>query len=309
MPDHNKTQNPPSSKVLWGPYSALIGVFFLIILKSYAYYQSGSTVILGTLVDSLVDIAVSLMLFFAIKLSLKPADNDHRDGHGKAESIASLFQGALMIGAGIFLTFEATLKFSNPTIVENHKIAIFVALIAIFVSFIIITIQKITLKHTPSLALETDYHHYRADILLNSSVLLALLISLYGGPFWVDPIFALLIAGFFIFTALGIIGKSVDMLMDKELPDEIRNNIIHIVKNSNTVHDMHDLRTRMSGMKTHISFDVELAPDLSLKEAHDIVRNLEHMILKAYPKSEILIHMDPIGDIDDSRHASNIIHD
>ena len=303
MTQNKNLPKPDTNKIFWGPYCALAGVSVLILLKSYAYYQSGSTAMLGTLVDSIVDIAVSLMLFFALRLSLKPADDDHRDGHGKAEAIASLFQGALMVGAGVFLAFEATIRFSNPAPIEHHKVAIIVAILAVLISFVIIMVQRFSLKHVASLAVEADYHHYKTDVFLNLSVVAALLISLYGGPLWVDPLFAVIIAGFFIFTALDIISKSVDMLMDKELPDEVRQNIVQMIRQHDAVHDIHDLRTRMSGIKMHISFDVELDPQMSLKDAHDVVRRLEHDLLAIYAHAEILIHMDPIGDTADTRHA------
>jgi len=301
-PDQQKSQQTKSAVILWGPYCALIGVSCLILLKSYAYYQSGSTAMLGTLVDSIVDLAVSFMLFFAVKISLKPADEDHRDGHGKAEAIASLLQGGFMIGAGIFLGFEATRKFLNPVDIENHGLAIAVAFCAVVVSFVIISVQKVVLARVQSLAVEADYQHYKTDIFLNLSVILALLIGLYGGPSWVDSALALGMAGYFLFTAFGIIENSVDMLMDRELPDDVREEIMSIVVADKDVYGLHDLRTRMSGMKMHISFDVELDPTISLQAAHDIVRGLDHAILAQYPNAEILIHMDPQGDTEDPRH-------
>ena len=296
---HNKNK---THIALWGPYCALVGVTFLIIIKTYAYYQSGSTAMLATLVDSVVDLAVSFMLFFAVKISLKPADDDHRDGHGKAEAIASLIQGAFMTGAGIFLAFEATRKFLHPVPVQNHELAIGVAFCAVVVSIIIIAVQKHSLNHVKSLAVEADYHHYKTDIFLNGSVIIALAVGLYGGPFWLDPILAILMAGYFLWTAFSIIENSVDVLMDRELPEPVRQKIMDIVRHHQEIHGVHDLRTRQSGMKMHISFDVELDPHMSLQAAHDIVRGLDHEILAHYPQAEVLIHMDPVGDTHDPRH-------
>jgi ferrous-iron efflux pump FieF len=98
------------------------------------------------------------------------------------------------------------------------------------------------------------------------------------------------------------------MLMDKEVSPRVRKTIEDIVLNTKDIHGMHDLRTRQSGMCVHISFDVELSPDLSLKAAHDIVRKLDHKILEKYPHAEIIIHMDPIGDTDDPRHTVRGVH-
>ncbi len=304
-PSHNHHYQPQKHNPRYALLASLFAigsVTLLIIIKTYAYYVSGSTAMLGTLTDSIVDVAVSLMMLYAVKLSLKPADETHRHGHGKVEGIAALLQGAFMGGAGIFLGFEAFDQFINPTPLTHHKVAIIVATIAIMVSLIVVAVQKFSLKRAPSLAIEADHAHYKTDIFLNGTVIIALLASYYGAPLWIDPAFALIIAFYFLWTAFKITGQSVDMLMDKEMPEDVRQQIETIVAGFDNIHGMHDLRTRMSGMNMHISFDVELDPKITLKTAHDIVRTLDHAILEYYPNAEIIIHMDPLGDTDDPRH-------
>lgn len=309
MHDHTHHHFPTAHKNV-NPRFALLASFWavgtvsiLIAIKVYAYYVSGSVAMLGTLTDSVVDAAISIMLLFAVRLSLKPADEQYRFGHGKIEGIAALMQGAFMGGAGLFLAFEAFDRFINPQELTHHKMAIIVAVIAIILSLIIVMVQKFVLARAPSLAIEADHAHYKTDIFLNGSVIFALLVNLYGGPLWLDAAFGLLIAAYFIFTAWHITSKSVDMLMDKELSDDIRADIQAMVDSHKDVHGMHDLRTRMSGMNMYISFDVELAPDITLQEAHDIVRELDQKILENYPHAEVIIHMDPIGDTADPRHS------
>lgn len=310
MPDHshhshylliNKKMNPRLA--LFASLWAVGTVTILIAIKAYAYYISDSAAMLGTLTDSVVDVAVSLMLLFAVRLSLKPADETHRHGHGKVEGIAALIQGAFMGGAGIFLAFEAFNRFLNPSVLTHHKMAIIVAIIAIIMSVFVVIIQKFVLARVDSLAIEADHAHYKTDIVLNGSVIIALLVDYYGGYGWLDPTFALLIAGYFMLTAWNISNKSIDMLMDKELSDGVRTHITQIVTTFKDVYGMHDLRTRMSGMNIHISFDVELEPTMSLQQAHDVVRRLDHAILEHYPNAEIIIHMDPVGDTADPRHS------
>lgn len=293
---------------LLASFFAIGSVGFLILIKAYAYYMSNSAAVLGTLTDSVVDIAVSFMMLYAVSLSLKPADAQHRFGHGKVEGIAALLQGAFMGGAGIFLGFEAFDRFIHPTSPTHHQLGIAVAVLAICFSIMVMAVQKFSLKRAPSLAIEADHAHYKTDVLLNGSVIIALLANYYGGTAWLDPAFALLIAGYFMRTAFQVINQSVDMLMDKELSDSVRTIIEEIVADFKDVHGMHDLRTRMSGMNMHISFDVELEPDISLQAAHDIVRALDHALLTIYPNAEILIHMDPIGDTEDPRHVVDGVH-
>lgn len=293
---------------LLASYWAMATVILLIAIKTYAYSVSDSAAILGTLTDSVTDGAISLMMLFAVRYSLKPADADHRHGHGKIEGIAALMQGAFMAGAGVFLCFSAFDRFINPIMVTHHKMGMVVAGVTIILSLIVVMVQKFCLRRAPSLAIEADHAHYKTDIALNGTVILALVIGYYGGPVWVDPIFALLIASYFLLTAFQIVNHSVDMLMDKEMPVGTRRHIEEIVRQNIHVHGMHDLRTRRSGMQIYISFDVELYPDLSLRVAHDIVRDLDHAILEHYPHAEIIIHMDPIGDTADPRHSVRGIH-
>ncbi len=283
-------------------------VTVLIFIKSYAFYVSGATTMLATLTDSVVDAAVSIMLLLAVHYSLKPADKDHRHGHGKVEGIAALMQGAFLGGAGIFLGFEAFNRFINPEPLSHHGLTIGVASIAIALTFLIIGGQKFALRYAPSLALASDHAHYKTDIFLNGSVIVAMLVDYYGMVSWIDPAFALFIAFYFMYTAVAVTGNSIDMLMDKELPADIRHEIEKLVMQNSQIHGMHDLRTRMSGMNMHISFDVELDPHLTLKQAHDIVRELDHAILAKYPNAEIIIHMDPIGDTADPRHSVEGVH-
>jgi ferrous-iron efflux pump FieF len=304
----NKDQHNPRYALLASAW-AIGTVTILILIKSYAYYISDSTAMLATLIDSVIDVAVSLMMLFAVRLSLKPADSEHRHGHGKVEGIAALMQGAFMAGAGLFLFFESLNRFSNPVLLANHGIAIGIAGTSIFLSLLLLMVQRYCLKRAPSLAIEADHAHYKNDILLNGSVIVALLIAQKTGIGWLDPLLSIFIAACFLFTAWRITNLSLDMLMDRELPAPMRQRIADLANNHPEIFGMHDLRTRMSGMNFHISFDVELEPSLSLQRAHDIIRALDHKILEEFPNAEIIIHMDPRGDIADPRHNMPIMLD
>ncbi len=299
--NHSSAKQNPRYALLASVW-ALGTVFILIIIKTYAYYVSGSAAVLGTLVDSVIDGAISIMLFFAVRLSLKPATKEHRFGHGKIEGIAALLQGAFMAGAGLFLAMTAFENFLNPQVLTHHKTAIIIAAIAVVMSMIVVAVQKFVLNRAPSLAIEADQAHYKTDVCLNLVVILALVIDYYGGYRWVDSVFALFIAAYFIRTAYKISNRSIDMLMDKELPANVRMRLEQLISSHPGIHGMHDLRTRLSGMTLYIGFDVEIDPDMPLKQAHDIVAQLDLKILEHYPNAEILIHMDPIGDTDDPRH-------
>ena len=288
---------------LFASFWALGTVATLIIIKGYAYWMSDSAAVLATLTDSFTDGAMSLAMLFALRYSLRPADRSHRHGHGKMEGVGALFQSACLIGAAVFLIFEALQRFAQPQELTHHKLGIVVAAIAVVLSIILVMVQKYCLSKAPSLAIESDQAHYSSDIALNGSVIAALLVSYYGGPSWVDPLCALSVASYYLFAARKIGLKALDMLTDRELPRAVRDRIIETIKRHPDILGYHDLRTRRSGMVIHISFDVEIDPDISLKEAHDYVRALEEDLLEDFPYAEILIHKDPYGDPHDPRHG------
>lgn len=277
-------------------------VTILIIIKSYAYLLSGSAAVLAALTDSLTDVAISIMMLIALRYSLRPADRDHRHGHGKMEGIAALFQAAFLSGAGLFLIFESLRRFAEPSAVTHHVTGIVVAGIAIVLSLLLVTVQNYCLKRAPSLITKADQAHYKTDILLNGSVMASLFLNYRGAPQWVDPACAVFIALYYGVISVRIAVDAIDMLMDKEMPEAVRKKIKEIIARHPDILGHHDLRTRKSGMVIHISMDVEIDPELTLHHSHEIIRALEHDLLDDFPYAEIIIHADPFGDTHDTRH-------
>ena len=288
---------------------AVVTVVILITLKAYAYWQSGSTALLGSLVDSFSDLCISLMMLAAMRLSLKPADETHRHGHGKAEGLAALFQGGLLAGSAGFLALQSISRLAEPQEVGAYNLGIGVSVLAIVLSLVLVLVQNFCLKRAPSLITKADRANYSGDLLLNGAVIIALLAGRQGAPVWIDPACGLLIAGWIGFAAFRVGKQAADMLMDRELPDDVRQNILDIIMNNPDVRGVHDLRTRQSGMNWHISFDVELDPDQSLRDAHAVSRELEMAIMSVYDHAEVIIHKDPHGDPHDARHRVEGVHD
>jgi ferrous-iron efflux pump FieF len=311
MYDRDAIEDNTGTDPRWALFAArcaVAAVFFLVLLKGYAYYRSGSVALLGSLVDSAGDACISVMMLLAIKFSSKPADEDHRYGHGKVEGLAALFQGAFLGGAAFFLALESLRRFAEPRPVEDHLLGMGVAALAIVLSLGIVAVQNFALKKSDSLAVAADRSHYQSDIFLNGGVMLALLVNYFGGPLWIDTAIGLAIAAYIAHAAYSIGMEATDMLMDKEMPDEVRLQITRIVEGHNGVHGMHDLRTRRNGMQIHISFDIEVDPDITLRDAHEITRELEGLLLNEFPNADIIIHKDPKGDIYDARHRVQGIH-
>lgn len=283
-------------------------VIVLVFAKSIAYVFSGSAAVLSSLIDSLSDVGLSLMTLFAIRLSHKPADDNHRHGHGKIEGVSALMQAAFLLGGATFLVFESVGRFLNPQPIEAHLFTLMLMGFSTILSIVMVAVQKYSLRKNKSLALEADHAHYSADIWINLATILVVgLDYMQVMPVWIDTACALAVAGIMGRAAYGIGLKAVHVLMDAELPEEMRNKILQIIRGHGEVVGVHDLRTHESGKKIFISFDMEVDPNMLLWSAHEIARTVEHDLLKEFPTAEILIHLDPAGDTADTRH-NNLDH-
>lgn len=294
---------------LFSGIASLVVVTILIAIKSYAYLSNGSVSVLASLIDSIVDAGVSLIMVMAIRISLKPADSEHRHGHGKIEGLAALFQSAFIAAAAFFLFFESIRHFAAPEANEKSDAVILIMAVSAGLSLALTAVQTWSLKHAPSLAVEADRAHYSADIIINIGVIAVIFAIHYGAPVWIDPAFGMAVVIYLAFTVRHIAGQGMDMLLDRELPDKSRELITKKVLSHQYVLGMHDLRTHKSGMRAFISFDMELDPSLLLYNAHEIVREVEHDLLIDFPNAEILIHVDPYGDTHDTRHHVAGVHD
>jgi ferrous-iron efflux pump FieF len=300
---HTHCQHNHFNPALKSSKITIILVLALVIAKTIALVISGSAAVLSALIDSLGDIGLSIMTLIAVQWSLKPADDNHRYGHGKVEAIAAMIQGMILAGGGIFLVFEAFGRFINPTEIKAHIPTLALMAFSILFSALIAYVQKRGAEDSNSLAVEADSKHYASDVLINGAVFLVVLADYFDilGA-WLDPLCALGVAGLMAKSAYEIIISAVAMLLDQELPAEQRNKIIAKIKSHPSVLGYHDLRTSQSGMKTLISCDIELPPTMTVGEAHTIIRHIESTIQLDFPNSEIMIHVDPQGDTADSRH-------
>ena len=228
----------------------------------------------------------------AVRHALTPADKEHRFGHGKAEALAGLSQSMFIAGSAGFLLLEAGRRIISPIEVEAPGIGILVMVFSIVATLILLGFQRHVIRKTNSTAIKADALHYRTDILVNGSVILALWLSTKGWAGF-DALFACGIAIFILYSAWEIITVSYDHLMDRELPDEQREDIKKLVLQHSSARGLHDLRSRHSGTMTFIQLHLELDDNLSLLEAHKISDEVEMSLLEAFPGSEIIIHIDP----------------
>lgn len=276
-------------------YASLIIGSFLIITKFGAWLLTGSVTVLASLADSIVDTIASLIALFSVHLAIKPADKKHRYGHGKAEGIGALFQAGFVGASGIFVGFQAVDRLITPQEIPDITIGISIMVISIVLSLILVSFQHYVIKKTDSFAIEADAAHYLGDLLTNFAVIISLIIYKIYGVLWVDPVFGIGISAYLIYNAYDIAKGVIDLLMDKELPENIRGQIKKIILEQEGVEGVHDLRTRHTGLYPFAEAHIEMDGSLSLNATHDIVDEVENALAKNIPNLEILLHQDPVG--------------
>jgi ferrous-iron efflux pump FieF len=276
-------------------YASVAVAAVLIAIKLAAWILTGSVSVLSSLLDSLLDALASLVNLFAVRHALTPADREHRFGHGKAEPLAGLAQAAFITGSALLLLVEAVRRLGAPRPVEHGEIGIAVMIVSILLTLALVAYQRHVAASTGSVAVTADRLHYAGDVLLNGSVIASIMLSTWLGFGIADPLFGIAIGLYILVSAIRIARASLDLLMDRELPDEQRETIRAIVLKHPEVRSLHDLRTRSSGLAVFIQFHIEMDPEITLKRAHEISDAVERDVLEAFPNAEVMIHQDPEG--------------
>ena len=274
--------------------SLLVSVF-LVAIKAFAYFTSDSVSVLAALADSALDLFTATLNLVAIRSALTPADAEHRFGHGKAEPLAGLAQGAFIAGSATFLIVQAVNRLIDPRPVARGEAALAVMIVSIVFALGLVLYQRHVVKRTGSVAIGADKMHYLGDIATNAGVIVALVLAWGVGWQAADPVIAMLVAAILIWSAWSVFRQSYDQLMDRELPDAERDRIAAIVARHPEVRSFHDLRTRAAGVHTFIQCHIELDPEMSLTRAHEVSDEIERELCTQFPKAEVIIHQDAEG--------------
>lgn len=276
-------------------YASVAVAAILIAAKFAAWLETGSVALLSSLVDSLLDAAASLVNLIAVRHAMSPADREHRFGHGKAEPLAVLGQSAFITGSALLLLAEAVRRLISPAAIENPPAGIAVMIFSIALTIGLVIYQRYVVRRTGSIAITADELHYRSDLVLNLSVIAALVLGTAIDQPILDPLFGAAIGVWIVYSAVRLAHLSLFQLMDHELPDDEREKIREIAQSHPDVVAAHDLRTRTAGPTAFIQLHIEMDGTMSLERAHEISDEVEAKLRAAYPNAEVIIHQDPEG--------------
>jgi ferrous-iron efflux pump FieF len=253
---------------------------------------------LGSLADSTLDLVASLVVLLGVRVAAQPADREHRFGHGKAEALAALAEVIIISISALFIGVRSVQRILGGAETSDAELGIGVSLVAIAFTFALIAYQRHVVRKTGSVAIATDRLHYASDLMLNASVIVALVLDQYAGVIGADAVFGLLIALWLAWGAWKSSSHALDQLMDREWPDEQRERFLEAAKAYPELAGLHDLRTRTSGTHNFVQFHVWVPADWTVKHAHDRIDRAEEALQAQFPATEILIHLDPEGHTD-----------
>lgn len=270
----------------------------LVFVKLIIGVASGSVAVLASAIDSLLDMLVSILNFFAIKKSEENPDEEYHYGKGKVQAIAAVIEGTVITISGIYIIYEAVKK-----LIKGGETALlapsFVAMIfSIIVTYALVKYLLKIAKETDSLVIKADALHYQTDLWSNGAVLLSLGLVWISGFNEIDAIFGLAIGLYIIYSAYEIIVDGVEILLDKALDGKIVSAIGEILSKHQGITSYHWLRTRTDGSTNFVEFHMVLRPNMLLIEAHRIADEVEEKMMALDKKKRWIItpHFDPYDD-------------
>ena len=277
----------------FGIYFAMVMSLVLVILKGIIGFLSGSLAIIGSALDSFMDMFVSGVNAVALRLSERPGSKRFAYGLGKVQGFAAIFEGIVVGASGIFLGWNGYKNFVGHVVPRVELIEILTMIVAIMGTGIIMWNFLRIARVTESLIIRADALHYSSDLIMNGGILAALLGLKFFGWWWADAIFAIGIAIWIIKNAIPIIWSGVSMLLDRALAEEDIAMIESLFRERKELKSFHYLKTRQSGddifIEAHLVFRDEA---ISLRRAHTVAEELESELGARFLGAHITLHLD-----------------
>jgi len=272
----------------------------LVFVKLTIGIASGSVAVLASAIDSLLDMAVSIFNFFAIKKAEEKPDEYYHYGKGKIQAIAGVIEGTIITMSGLYIIYVAIEKLREGSETTLLTPSIIAMAISIVVTYILVKYLLKVAEETDNIVIKADALHYKTDLWSNAAVLVALgLVSLTGLDS-IDALFGLGIGVYIIYSAYEIIVEGVEILLDKALDAEVVDKIGEIISSHPEITSYHWLKTRTDGTINFVEFHMVLRPNMLLMEAHRIAEEVEDKIMAIDPNKRWVItpHFDPYDDED-----------
>lgn len=271
----------------------------LVVLKLIAGFITGSVSIISEAIHSGLDLLAAIIALYSVSQSGKPPDESHSYGHGKIENISALIEALLIFVAAIWIIVEAVRKLIHGVHVESLGIGLVIMAISAVANYLISVMLFKVGKKYDSLALEADGLHLRTDVYTSVGVFVGLGVISLTHITILDPIVAIGVALLIIRASWKLTSEAFTPLLDVRLPEEDETAVREIVQSFKGEYvEVHKMRTRKAGPERHIDLHLVVHPDHAITEAHELANRMEHALRARWPRTSVVIHMEPCNGED-----------
>jgi cation diffusion facilitator family transporter len=273
----------------------VVGIIVLA-MKAAAWWLTGSAALYSDALESVVNVAASVVAFVALRLAALPADKNHPYGHDKAEFFAAVIEGVLIIVAALSILEHAWSHWNRPAPLDTPWVGLGLNLVATLINGgWAILLGRTGVRHR-SAALRADARHLWADVVTSIAVIAGLLVAVFTRIAWLDPLIAIGVALHVLWSGLSVMRESVGGLMDEAPGETVVSRIREIVnREADGAIEAHDLRTRNTGRTTYLEFHLVVPGDMRVAEAHAICDRVETALKAEVEGLVITIHVEPEG--------------
>jgi cation diffusion facilitator family transporter len=282
------------TRYAWISIGAALGTLFL---KLFAYWFTGSVGLLSDALESLVNLAASVIALVSLTVSARPADEEHAYGHTKVEYFSSGMEGALILMAATGIGWSAAVHLIRPHELEKISAGLVLATAASVVNFLVARVLFRASRRSHSVTLEADAQHLMTDVWTSLAVIVGLVLVTWTGWVWLDPVLGLAVAVHIVFIGLKLVNQSLHGLMDTALPPA-EMMLIRKILESHVAEGVqyHALRTRVAGAWRFMSVHVLVPGDWTVAHGHDVVEKMEEELRASVPRLTVMTHLEPVED-------------
>ena len=273
--------------------SLLTGVVVFGI-KLCGYFLTGSVGLLSDALESTVNVAAALLMMLSLRFAARPADADHPYGHAKAEYLSSFSEGLLIGVAGVLIVQTSVTRLLHPQPVEASALGLGLTVVASIINLVVGSRLSRQGRQLHSPALLADGQHILSDVWSSGLVLAGVLLAIFTGWNWLDPLIGLLVALLVLRVGWSVLRGAVGGLLDERLPEEEITRLEEAIsRHSPAFLEVHDLRTRRAGRDTFVDFHLVLTSSMPIVQAHDICDAIEDDLKAILPGVNVTIHIEP----------------
>ncbi len=284
----------PKQKVATIAFWSIVVALAVMGLKFVAWRMTGSVALYSDALESIVNVITAAAAFWAVRISHKPADQDHPFGHHKAEYFSAVLEGVLIVVAALLIIAQVWNSLRNPLAMEQPWEGLAVNGGAALVNATWATILIRFGRRAKSPALEADGRHIMTDVVTSIGVIVGLIAAVFTGWHVLDPLLALIVALNILYQGWHVTGDSLNGLMDRGVDSEEHMHIRDIISaNSRGAMEVHDLKTRIAGRATFIEFHMVVDADMTVGESHVICDRIEDALRAQIPSVRVTIHVEP----------------